>query len=507
MRFWLLFILLLLSCSGDRFAGGTTSVGNGMVSATIVYDGDPVRTTVLLVPTSFDPQIDDTVYIKRKVSSDCGGVFFDSVSPGEYTVVVVDTIEGYGAVSEPISTTVDSSVNVEISLQKLSSVAYYFPDTLAVEWVSLAIQGTPIYYRSDSFQEYEQGMKQVLFSHIPAGDYLLSTIETDKALMVRSDTLLVQGNDTTLISFDNSAVDTLRPLWTFPLIVGVPADLVSEYGGLEEVQNLVTAHVAKAEECFLGEEFKGIFSFPVDSIYEIAGTLVDNIVPPPTGFAYRLLYSPYEKSSYGGWNETNRVLIQDHGAHEVGGVWGETSLLGLRWAMGMARGALYIEYEKVTPTDDTLSGEGYTPPPSIMTLQSKSIWNPVNIALLNRNTNALDNSVYTRYLQNCDSITIVLKDSAGAPIPTASIELWGVNYYYNGFSSEAVATVTTDINGRVTLHMNPYLNSSGTKLQYTNFILAISSGEEHRYSWLPYSEVAYALLNKENKHFYIEIDM
>lgn len=500
MRIVLLCLLcLIVSCSD--MAGGSTTVGNGAIAASISRNGEPVSATVRLIPADYKAGIDSPIEISEAVSNYEGIVIFNNLPHGNYTLEVIDTIAKVGAIAKDLVPYTNPDSLVDIPLSSLSSLAFYFSDSLDAGMISILIEGTTIQYESDSFEQYENGIQKVVFDNIPIGEELVGTILLNDTTLLGSDTLVIEENDTTDLSFEDINTDTLKPLWTFPLIVGVTSKMVETYGNIDAVRTVVEEHISKGESVLQQDEFDGLISFPVDSIYVMIGTLYDENQLPPEGFAYRLLYSPEEKSPFGGWVRDSRVLIQDHGEAQSGGIFGDASLVGLRWLLGICRGAYYSIQEEVTADNNPVSNMANTVIPSIMSLKSTNTWLHYNIALINRNSNEFGNQIYEGLFETADTISIRIVNSENKPIEGVKVELFPLIPNPRKVSETALLIDTTASNGIIRINTTPFLSEDNTWNKYYNILIKVDNGGAISYHWIPYSEVSYFYIETGNPHY------
>ncbi len=500
----LLLTVLLLACSSQNsVAGGTTSVGNGFVIASVTFKGNPVSVKVQLVPADHEPDSEISSDIIESVSNVEGVVSFENIQQGNYSLVVIDTVEQYGSIKKDITPSSDTEYLNHITLEKLGTVAYYLPDSLSAEKISVSVKGTLVCYETDLFIQYENEVKQVLFHNVPAGDFLISTIEMNDSTRLTVDTLSVYAAETTAVTYEDIVIDSIRPIWEFPLIVGVTSDIIYKYGNLQTVKILIEDHVFRAETAFRQEYFKGSISFTVDSVYVIKGRLDEENTLPPEGFAYRLLYSPYQKSPFGGWVTSNRVMVHDYSEMDQGGTFGYGSLFGLRWLMGMSRGAYYLTQEKVYAMYNTVSDTAYTPQKSVMTLESPDIWADYNIELINRNGSYKENVNITQF-RSAESLEITIVDSAGIPLEGAYVEIYGTRPFSYKVTEPALSSILSNSSGKIILE-TPYLSTDRANIINSNMLLKINFQGTIQYNWLPYSEVSLSCIQTDSDTFYKQI--
>lgn len=493
----LLLVLFLLGCSSGTSVAGGSDNPDFLMGVVVASDNTPQRDVeVQLIPSDYSPLDPGDVEIKNVRTNDDGSFRFDNIANGDYSVQVIDTVLNIGAVETNVSTDKNSSLTV--TLDSLGALAVLYDDSLDTDSGIVALKGTSILRTASEAVSYENSRRKLTFRKLPYGSFDNVEIVLGESTFVQKD-ISIAPADTVSVFSESEDPSELRPLWEFPIIAGVPETMVSHFGTIEAVRILIENQLEETENRFNDPRLNGAYSFPLDSLYVITGKITDDVITPPDGFAYRLLYSPFEKSSVGNVNITQRVIIHDH-QEKDGGTFGDVSNLGVAWAMGLVRGAYYVAKEEVFEVNNPISSEGFTPEHTIMFLRGNH-WLDYSIELLNRSGASMPSDIGSFQNESVSSIELTITDSGATPLIGARVTLYGVVPYSLTVTETALATLITDANGKVRYSAN-YLNDAGSDLQYSNILLQIDSGNSVSYEWLPYSEVSTHFLQTGQTIYY-----
>jgi hypothetical protein len=204
-------ILLYMSCSMDRFAGGTgEETTNGRVSGVVVFsNGNPAPGAhVKLIPEQYDP-FRDTVAIPLDTTDNSGRFAFTGVSYGTYTIQSTQSNTGTKAIAFGIVIAHDNIPVELMTLQKPGAINVELPSGIDTTNGFVYVPGTDI-------AEFLNGAStSITVDSVPAGilpsiNYL--TKNGKASTVIRYDVRVNPGDTITIVNpeWEYSRVLTLN---------------------------------------------------------------------------------------------------------------------------------------------------------------------------------------------------------------------------------------------------------------------------------------------------------
>jgi hypothetical protein len=318
--------------------------------------------------------------------------------------------------------------------------------------------------------------------------------------------LWYDGKDFSLVIYFEVIGDTLKPVWKFPLIVGVTAQTAQYYGGLAAIETLIVNHIKRINDIFNNAVgLNGTIDYYVDSVYQISGAVDDENIVPPKGVAFRLIYDGYGEGTFGNWVKATRVICHNSSPETGDGMFGNDALPAVLWEFGLSRGCTSLYKLQVDADQNPVNQEEYVGPVSIMNSTSTSTWSPYSVNILNYYANRF--SIEPRIIYDAfpEKIGITAKNSSGSPLVGVSVTLYGVQWSSSAVDTPAVVSGTTDSNGEFLFTDNPFKQGSPDDIIYPNFLVSAIHGQDTIFTWFPFPEVGNAWFANPDTTFYKQI--
>ncbi len=485
MKYLIAFLLFMLNSCGSNFAGSGSDNPDFSVIITVADNRPVSNIAVRLVPSTYSPLDTTSGTIQEQITASDESVRFSGV-PSSFSIEVIDTTANLAAL---IMNVVPSSEPRTINVVAMGSVELVIPDSLLTDSLTLIVDGTTIVRSVSRRSSYEQGHTAVLFTNIPAAQISSARLiaQTKKLL----DPITVISRDTVTQSIAGIS-ESIRPIWRVPVLVGVSDSMVAYFGGIDSVRTLVKDHFARLAPTFSGPEFSGVMVCEIESLYVYSGAVGDQNIAPPQGFEFRLLYSPFESSTFGQYDHDTRVLLHDLSPTYPGGIFGEESMINLAWLFGIGRGAYYVVKEEVFADQNMVTKLAYELDPTVMALRSALVWDDYSVQCLNRigETHVSGDSLQ---MSTVETIELTILDNAGKPVPDCEIALYGSVPYSHAVRDSVLQIETTNQNGVVSFSQ-PYLSTLSGEMLFSNILVKITTGTAVSYQWIPFSEVSAAHL-------------
>jgi hypothetical protein len=158
-------LLLPLSCSTERLAGGISDHGNELVGVVVDRNGRPVAgASASILPDDYNHFTDSARIASRSVLTDDSGRFlFDSLDEGAYTVRAQDDFSGTGGVIRSVASDPRDSGAADTMVLNNTGSIYFEADSLSLSvGLIVYLPGLPLYGSIDS-------TKITTFSGVPSG--------------------------------------------------------------------------------------------------------------------------------------------------------------------------------------------------------------------------------------------------------------------------------------------------------------------------------------------------
>ena len=491
-------LLIVLSCSNNESAGSTT-VGNGLASSVVVFEEKGINTQVKLYSKDSNDTFEYTVQ-----SNDSGEFQVQELPYGEYHLEVLDTTLQLGRWIEAISINQSNPLPDTISLDSLQTLTVFATDSLKDQATKFVLAAPHKNLRVDTLKNYENQLIGLLFYDLAPGEYSsLSLTNSASALNTWKDISLT-ASSTNHLYLENSLDVSPRVLWSFPLIVGVSDSMVKHFGDIGTLRALIENQLERAQSVFSAPSIQGKIHFSVDSLYVFDGELSLENTPPPLGFAYKLLYSPFEVSPVGNWNETHRVGVNDFPDTELTSTFSMESQKTLSWLLGLFRGAHYSSTEEVSASKNLISNTAYNTANIVMSLRSNDSLSDYTISILNRNTNSWIWSSDTLSQKLASQIKIHYLNSDNLDLANVQTEIFGVAPGSFEVTNSTLYSHSSDSKGTVELEDLHFLNPETQALQYSNFLIKSTYAGHVYFHWFPHSELGLYSLQNSQSNTYIK---
>lgn len=288
------------------------------------------------------------------------------------------------------------------------------------------------------------------------------------------------GSTTTSTTTTTSSTLPEPTTWEFSLRVGMPAELVTKYGGVEAAKTKVQQQLTYANSRFAG--FTKPIVWSMNEFFTFTGGALDQLNTPVSS-NYQLLYSENTAFDDGGWKpQTKSIVIR--WTPMSGGVFGPYGGDSLVHELGHARGAIDMYGLNVNGANNPVNGQGYAPEGGFMTYPyGATAFDSYSTNIINESARTVYND--DRIVRNSIPTVKVFAAKNGMPVNGAKVELFGSSWFsgsVNGFSSQTGTTT----NGTWTIPSNPFETNSWAywQLSYPLLLVRVTSGASVSYAWL-----------------------
>lgn len=545
-------------------AGGSASEGEAKVIGTVVYNNQtPAESTNVILRSIELNGSGESVLIEKSTVTDAAGMFtFEQVRRGKYVIYCEKAANSLSAVVSKITIGNDSIVNMEnVELNPFSILKGRILTSSKTGGdppaIKVLIPGTGRSASTDvsgfyTLSNIPQGHYDITLLSGNIGNFLPVTVED----IVSQDTVFVrdvlfattikeadnvysfypnnldltfsvlprkydqwetpgwyEGRDFSQVRYYEVVTDTtLKPIWRFSLIVGVSDSMTSFYGGLESVKILAAHMVQEANRVYNDTTvFKGTIEFAIDSIYQYSGSSMDQLMLPPAGIDYRVLFDEAPPPGQDYWWGDEGTIYHYYVPDIDNGLFGGFSLENLAWEFGLTRGCLPLSNIEVIAANNPVNGKQYDPVHSFMnSCHIYTAWDYYSINIINHNT---DQVIYkpafaipTGFFPA--SMGAVVRSVTGAPVQGAQVSLYGVTWSPQGdVETPAVLSGTTDANGEFVFPENPFLSDTTEKMIYSNFLVEAILAQDTAYAWMPVNEVGSAYFANPGTTYRVILDL
>jgi len=315
-----------------------------------------------------------------------------------------------------------------------------------------------------------------------------------------------EGKDFSLVTYFDIVADTLKPVWKFPVIVGVSAQTAQYYGGLNAIKVLIEDHIERINGIFNNAvDLKGTINYTIDSVYQIAGAVDDENVEPPKGVAFRLIYDGFGEGTFGNWVKATRVICHNYSPQTGDGMFGNDAMPYVLWEFGLSRGGTSLYKLKVDADKNPINHEAYEGPTCIMNSTSTSTWSRYIVNVMNYYENRFSIEPRIIYYAFPEKTGIVVTNSGGSPLSGVTLNLYGIQWGTNTVEEPAVLSGTTDSNGELLFSQNPFKQGDPDDIIYPNFLVSAVNGQDTTYMWFPFTDAGNAWFANPDTVFYKEI--
>lgn len=289
------------------------------------------------------------------------------------------------------------------------------------------------------------------------------------------------GGSTTTSSTTTSTTVVEPTSWEFSLKVGMPAELVTKYGGEVSARSKVEQQLASANTRFAG--FTKPIVWRMNEFFVFTGGALDQLAVPHPSSDYQLLYSENTALDDGGWKPQSRSIVI-RWMPQNGGVFGPYGADSLIHELGHARGAVDIYGLNVSGANNLVSGQSYVPEGGFMTYPyGATTWDSYSTRVINASADTVYNDDHI--VRQSIPVVQVHATKNGAPVTGATVELYGSSWYSGSVNSFASQTGTTT-NGTWTAPSNPFEVNPSTywQLSFPLLLIRVTEGASVGYGWL-----------------------
>lgn len=486
-------LLMLLSCSGD-IAGGSD---NPDFIAGIVVDtlGNPLSdVSIHCIPKEYRPTLKGAVTFPE-MKTDEKGSFRFKTEPGK-----TYSLEAYlSSTEQAIVSNLPSTSDTTLTLTAPGSLTVQIPAKFAGSVVIVSLPGTSI-IDTVPVATLNDSMSTISIAALPAGSYSETVLLNDSTFVLKTPLLIKPKQETTLLIQDKS--DTIKPIWEFPIVVGVHEETMLHYGGMLPISSKILAQLAEAERAFDDERIEGKIVFRVDSIYSYSTTFADENRELPDTIALRILYDAKTQSDDpGNWDKRTRTIFHDHREHNGDSLFSGASQKQLMFELGLWRGCYYRSAMEVLKEKNPISHTAFEPSPTIMQQRSSTLWSDFSTAMINYYGARYSIEPDTAKNSCADTIHFTVTGSDGKPLPGAAITLYGVTPHSLTVNTATTFHLITNQSGEALLSTGLYKGDNLTTLVYSNALVAVTIDNKSSYSWLPFDEAGlYYQKTKETRY-------
>ena len=493
-------LMLFICCSYEgNIAGGGTDVANGNVVGTISNsDGSPgANVQVYLIQKDFNPVEDGALPDSLVDTTDENGVFrFRIDNKDIYNIQAVHLTQRTrllitGVIIDQQTDTVSVSGTVKVP----GVLQVILPEIIDTMNGYLFIHGS--FIAKDFYNNISVGSDnkpQLVIDSVPASlsalklYYGLKSTDIEKLI---ADSITIETNEITVA---NVSEYDLKPLWKFPLVIGVTTKTLQYYNGFDAVKELIIEQMNNVENRFNDPGiFDGLFYFSPDSFYEITGAVDDENIQTPPGFAFRVIYDGFNEGNLGNWRKGKRIIIHNYRVDEPNGMFGKEATEDLTWIFGLARGCVILRYMKIEADSNHISHEAYNGIASLMSdHHTYTTWDEYSISLINGHGSVDSIFPEIKFSAFPQSIGFIADSSTGNPMVDVVINVYGIIPREQRTTDTALVSGITDQNGEFILSENLYLNTAESKFAYYNFLVEAINNTDTAYAWFPVTDVSNA---------------
>lgn len=271
--------------------------------------------------------------------------------------------------------------------------------------------------------------------------------------------------------------------WEFSLKVGMPAELVTKYGGEAAARAKVEQQLTEVNTKFATSFTKPII-WSMNEFFVFDGPALDQLIGTPVGSDFRLLYSENTAFDDGGWKPNWRTIVI-RWTPQSGGVFGAYGADSLVHELGHARGAVDMYGLTVAGANNPVNGQGYTPEGGFMTYPyGATTWDSYSTRIINASADMVYNDDHI--VRQSIPVVQVRATKNGTPVTGATVELYGSSWYSGSVNSFPSSTGVTGTNGTWTVPSNPFEVNPSTywQLNYPLLLVRVTAGASVGYSWL-----------------------
>jgi hypothetical protein len=482
----LCFLMTACSPNDTNDSSGTTVVENGIVTSRIDVDSTKGPLEVKLIPLGYTSDDSSDGKLRIVFTDSAGNFKFENLELGVYNIEVLSSDSSKGILLEGINVETGSLELGLMLMQPLKIINVTVPDSLGDEFL-LQISGSTYLQSQSDFIQLEKNQRLFSFSNVPSSPKIGTlTLKTPRDILKNWEDVNTQEQNT-LNLFFGEVKSSLRPVWEFPLIVGVSDSMVTHYGGIDVLKNKIKTQLIMSQVVFEDPGLKGLVRFEIDSLY-VFSKIRDELALPPIGLAFRLLYSPFQKSEVGHWSTDKATMVLDAQESLTGGAFGKESYRMLSGLLALTRGAYTSTLEEVNFANNPVSNTGLIQGASVTNYRTETkTWTDYNIALINKANSSWKLSPDTLELQSTSGVQLNFKNSDKKARVGALVEFYGVSPGSNSVANNVLFSQTSDSEGLISFENSPFLNTAQNKMLYSNFLLKITHNTEVHYFWLPYS--------------------
>jgi len=477
-----------LSCTMS-IAGGSSSTDNGKITGSILdKNGQPAPgTQVTLLPADYNPRT-DTARLCRDTTDSQGVYGFDHISTGLYTVHALHLSQRTSALITGVFIDKDTTLVHPETLNQPGAVKVFLPDTVDTAAKYVYIKGTTISKSLYGGTLYTGGLYAIDIDSAPAAllpPLVLASKTTGFTPVILSSTALVTPGDTTIIGTDT----VQKPIWSFPLIIGVTTATVNHYNGFNAIKAKISNQLTIINGYFNNPAvFEGVFKFYIDSMYEFYTPVSDEFNKPIGQYAMRVIYDQYGQSSLPYWKPANRIVYEAVNMGNGDDLFNDQTNRNFAWALGLARGCVGYTWITVAGSGNPVNGQPYTAIESIMSQpQNYTHWDAFSIFIINyyKNRFSIIPQIYNRAFPV--SMGVFAASNTGQPVQNAGIDLFGIAWPSRAMSDTPIASGKTNSTGEFVFAANPFALASDT-LVYGNFLIRAINNSDTAYTWLPIND-------------------
>jgi len=471
-------------------AGGSSSTDNGKITGSILdKNGQPAPgTQVTLLPADYNPRT-DTARLCRDTTDSQGVYGFDHISTGLYTVHALHLSQRTSALITGVFIDKDTTLVHPETLNQPGAVKVFLPDTVDTAAKYVYIKGTTISKSLYGGTLYTGGLYAIDIDSAPAAllpPLVLASKTTGFTPVILSSTALVTPGDTTIIGTDT----VQKPIWSFPLIIGVTTATANHYNGFNAIKAKISNQLTIINGYFNNPAvFEGVFRFYIDSMYEFNTPVADEFNQPIGPYAMRVIYDQYGQSSLPYWKPANRVIYEAVNIGNGNDLFNDQTNKNFAWALGLARGCVGYEWITVAASGNPINGSAYTAIQSIMSNPQKyATWDTFNIHIINyyKNRFSILPAIFSTSFPFSMGVSAV--SNTGQPLQNASIDLFGIKWASYTVSTTAITSGITDSSGDFVFASNPFTMMGTDSIVYGNFLIRAINNSDTAYTWLPIND-------------------
>ncbi len=473
--------------------GGSSSEVVAVVQGTIVSEnGTAVAgASVMLIPSEYNIVTAAGGGLVYEAESDQAGRYtLNDVKGGIYNFYASNNRNGTKALTLAIAIDENKISLPDNVLRSVSTVKISLAGTIDTADGYVYMNGTAYSRSLTGAVALSDGSYALVLDSVPAGQLpsIIYATKQDSASLVIGNAIVTEPGDTAFVNIDR----TLKPVWTYPLTVGLTAKTAAYFRDMDSTGKLVEAYIAAINGRFNDTgPFSGVVRFRVDSMYIFDGSCIDEINKPmPSGFFQRLILNGYpDNGNESGWFNDQRTVYE---AAQADQLFGKHSIDAAAWQFGLACGCIPLSYMVVPAEKNPVNHASFTGGSYFMYKPYEcTAWDPYNIA-------ALNHYAARPPAKSCQGITgypasigIAAEYENGTPVADAAVTLFGVKWQSYAVT-DTVISYTTDASGVAVFSGNPYNAGSDGATVYCNFLIRATVFSDTAYAWLPIDEIGVA---------------